>query len=942
MTRLLRSIVDLVTILAAALALYYVGVFLAPHMIAAYRGAEQRIATGQADPGERGQSGLIYVESPEVYTRQRLVNDRYLQDAWLRARLEDIDAQPDLAWIETAEVERTIARLRLVGGLGEDASGAPDGDATPIPDSVLDQVAAIPFETRFRLQAQARDKIRQQILENALDDRHDLSGNTVFGLKFDTSILPGSATRLSPTVVVRMDENPLDRLLAMGPTPDDTVGPGDVPIAARDDTEGYEAAADVPLPGNGADTTPHEPKEFVRYFTRLNTAAPSASQGERSAILASIDEHFDDWRHNVERRLDNYRRGEPLAACRPADVEAPLCRGDALHPEARRALGDLLGPVGALDNALEYVTRRSEFDMRIGSRFAARILRNAEGHCASRAPEPAATAGADGDATTASVAAARFDTVRDFLLGDERTKAIYPVPGIWGQFFEAQPQFSYKEALETCSMEIDFSLIERDVALYFVPGQFGTFAPPPTLSPLACNECLNADEPFSVLIETRESDPEVLNRLELTLNAPTLGEMRKSISTPLDSRKQCYLPGSDGTGFMFEVTAEDSDDAESVAARLQARDDAICIPGIAVNLRLGAYEFFRRMSEVESYTYAAFPRGDVSGVVTEAGREQVLDAGLSAPAGGIGLSLGGESRTRRTTARPSLINFASGQSRVRTSADDDPELFDFGWTIVKDGPKEPMLASQLVLLSVPAYLDEIKLTVWKGFMDIDRAPLDREGSAAADDGQPFNEKLLEERIRHLMPSWEKRTITLNVPPDFAALDSIVIGRNEIFGPKINARELAEGCHTYTPDGYLHLVIPGERLWRSTVVTLDNRKADRIEVMPDMRGILGTFDPVRTTEACEEDGACGSDADGEAASVAAETVLGDRRLMVWTSESHDSAWVSISARGACRPRSSEAEVSPPPVQASLGDEDAAMFGEGGAAAADGTLQEKVRP
>ncbi len=31
--------------------------------------------------------GLIYIDTPEVYTRERLVNDRFQQDAWLRRQL---------------------------------------------------------------------------------------------------------------------------------------------------------------------------------------------------------------------------------------------------------------------------------------------------------------------------------------------------------------------------------------------------------------------------------------------------------------------------------------------------------------------------------------------------------------------------------------------------------------------------------------------------------------------------------------------------------------------------------------------------------------------------------------------------------------------------------------------------------------------------------------
>ncbi|MEM7269915.1 MAG: hypothetical protein AAF401_11760 [Pseudomonadota bacterium] len=40
--------------------------------------------------------GEIYVDSPEVYTRERLVNDRYDQDHWLRTQLENLDSDPKL------------------------------------------------------------------------------------------------------------------------------------------------------------------------------------------------------------------------------------------------------------------------------------------------------------------------------------------------------------------------------------------------------------------------------------------------------------------------------------------------------------------------------------------------------------------------------------------------------------------------------------------------------------------------------------------------------------------------------------------------------------------------------------------------------------------------------------------------------------------------------
>ncbi len=836
----LRSVLEIVV---AVLVLGVLAVIFAPYVVKIYLNAERRVVQALNDPGIPGQSGLIYVESPEVYTRQRLVNDRYLQDAWLHDRLEDID-DPEAVWIDTAHIDRRLARLTLNAGVAlagaDDAdSDARDATGAALPHELRALAAAIPYETRFRLQSQARDKIRQQILENALDDRHDLSGNTIFGLKFDTSILPGSATRLSPTVVVQMAPTPLDNLLASR--------------SGADDSSSRSRRA---------------PEEFVRFFMRFDSDDTWDLPSGHRKILTDIDNYFDDWRQNVERRLDEYRRGEKTTQCPPAFLDQPLCDGDNL---AKINLQALLSSVKALDSSLEYVTRLSGFNIRIGSRFGEQVLANARKKCVAD-PSP---------------------TVRDFLRDDDKKSAVYPIPGVWGQLFEANPEYRLRETLGSCDIEINLTLLERDLAVYFFPGRVVSLGS--GLSPISCEDCLLYGTPpsdgFSVMVEPRDGRPGTIDRLEQVLTPSTLINLRRALPKNLASYEQCYVAPNDGSmGVWFERKADAAANDEL------AEIDIKCREGRLVQFRLGAFEFFRRMSEVESYTYAAFPRGDVSGVVTEAGSDQRLDAGLSAPGADAGMSLGRSQTTRSFQARPSLINFASGQSRVQGER---PELFDFGWTIVKDGPKVPMMASQLVLISVPAYLDRISLTLWKGYMDLDQAPLDRSA---------FNELALKQRIETLLPSWESRVITLNVPPDFAALDSIVIGRNQIFGPKINVRDLkgseiadnedggdAEfrpGCHTPAPDGSLAMVIPGERLWRSTVVTLGDRKADRIEVMPDMRGVLATFEPadVKCTEGID----CQRTLPAPAFSNGIDTPV-PRQLMVWTSESNDTAWINTCDR-----------------------------------------------
>jgi hypothetical protein len=275
--------------------------------------------------------------------------------------------------------------------------------------------------------------------------------------------------------------------------------------------------------------------------------------------------------------------------------------------------------------------------------------------------------------------------------------------------------------------------------------------------------------------------------------------------------------------------------------------------GRQVFMRLGAFEFFRRMAEVESYTYADFPRGDVSGVVTETGRSHALEAGFGATGIEGWAGFGQESRAREIRAEPSVINFASGQSRLGLESAGEAaiagELFDFGWSVVKAGAKEPMMVSQLVLVSVPAYLDEIEMSIWKGFLDVDRVPTDRTAPLQALDGKSFDDATLEERLGYLMEGLDRREITIRVPPDYAALDSIVIGRSAILGPVINTQKMNATCRPFiikrTTDGidsyHFDLLIPGERLWRSSVVTLGGMKATAIEVMPNMRGLRASFE-----------------------------------------------------------------------------------------------------
>lgn len=197
--------------------------------------------------------GQIFVESPEVYTRERLVNDRYGQAFWLEQQLDKLDQAQNFT-----SVRRDLA-LKLAFQPGSDVKLPP-----------LAELSTPPFEHEFQIRSALRDRIRQSLLENQLDDRHDLTGNSVYGLKFDTSVIPGTNTRTRAFVRVR-------------------VKPPSLPDPGR-------------LP------------ELLRY------SLEDLSQ-QKDNPFADFPVHYANWISNIEWRLNSYLSDIPDWSCQPGDVD---------------------------------------------------------------------------------------------------------------------------------------------------------------------------------------------------------------------------------------------------------------------------------------------------------------------------------------------------------------------------------------------------------------------------------------------------------------------------------------------------------------------------------------------------------------------------------------------------------------------------------------------
>jgi hypothetical protein len=276
--------------------------------------------------------------------------------------------------------------------------------------------------------------------------------------------------------------------------------------------------------------------------------------------------------------------------------------------------------------------------------------------------------------------------------------------------------------------------------------------------------------------------------------------------------------------------------------------------GLKATIDAPVYRFVKERDRIDAYSYAVFPRGDVEGILSEH-IAAVQTPGFEF----LGLRFGAEGERRVTEARadPTVVNFSDDVA-------EDGQV-QFGWSVVQTGRQRPRQVSQMVLVSVPAYLERLDLRVETGWLDRDS--------------------------RLIAGSAEPKAMSVSLPTDYEALDSLVAGRSRRDGPAIDQSHFdprycgrpveVRACAP------ADILIPGARLWRSTTVTLGGQQADQITVTPDMQGIVASFRPVQIPAS----GAAGGGRVVEP-------------LLVWTSEGSDQvrggAAVLLPEGGACPP------------------------------------------
>ncbi len=146
--------------------------------------------------------GLILVSPPQVFARERLVNQTFLNDSWLRDRLAAAEVTRDI--LDRSESKASSSNIALDVSLSRAPSGDNGSKEMDTANAKHQNLAkhAVEFSKEFRYRSALRDLIQQKILENQLDDIHDINGNTIIALKFDASVVRNAHSNLKAFIGV--------------------------------------------------------------------------------------------------------------------------------------------------------------------------------------------------------------------------------------------------------------------------------------------------------------------------------------------------------------------------------------------------------------------------------------------------------------------------------------------------------------------------------------------------------------------------------------------------------------------------------------------------------------------------------------------------------------------------------------------------------------------
>jgi len=739
--------------------------------------------------------GYLVVDSPEIYTRERLVNDRFIEDAWLRRKLRTADRAD---FTPTGSLARRESNaVRMVWGAEADSEG---GETAAPRDIARRDALAL-----FRSELTYRGDIRNLIIENQLDDRHDLRGNSLYRLKFDASVLPGDNTRANALISVTLEEPKREPL-----------GPRDFLFTDFDDEElkrwrrlFSEWIGDIGSNIEQAvvdlkhDFRAHRfPRDYLIdiFLTMQNCNSYDFDyhRTEVEPLMIKIDADFRKLEHRVEILEHFDKQREKLDGC-AATKPSPPARTNGSTETAPAATAEV-------ENRQDATTEKAT-DI---------VLEVKEANTDSK----------DSDKRDALKHAIRFRPKEKGVSLNEILNR-FAAPKIFQLAFGRGSSSSTKASDNVGKWDFFIPYASLGVVYRYDDKAFQIEAKKTTLKASRIDETKVEASPCNsgyVRVPWHRTDSAAAASQDDQEQSFCLGVFGSADAKDV----QLFLDTMD---ISLRDLAEGFAGDRALREKLQAMiDDRGKDPApVSIEVESGLFLFIRHLQQSSSvFSYAVTPKQSVQSLVVDdhANRQGSVGANVN----GVGGQVDGQSSVGFSGVReqPLVVGYGNvvGGGGAEASS---PAQIEFGWFISppvqgadNTGVRKVHAAAQYALtalVSVPAWWDEIDLKIKRVWLGPDGEEIPARPYAS---GQPGDSGA-----------------PIELPRDLESISSLLLDRGagpEIEEGKVDPIELTV-CRPAA------ILLPGRRLWRSAVVTLGSQTADEIHVLPNMHGIIAKFDRV---------------------------------------------------------------------------------------------------
>jgi hypothetical protein len=723
---------------------------------------------------------MIMLETPQIFTRGRLVNDRATEQAWLEGRLritDDLLKDGRFATSqEIREVNRSLALIFNPGNVGTPPK--PEGQDELKKRLGTLELKATPQE-QWEDAALYRLAIRNTLMSTVLDDRHDIEGNTIYRLNFNVSVVPPqNSDRLAIVVVELHEANPSVNVDTRKQEPELRNTAGGIAHARRAvDSDRY----------HGSHEQLHGAYVDLLYDWR----------SKLQDMLATIV---------TDRLLTIQEYNNPLEPVENSAFHAWLLdrtRGELqklIHGESAQAIDDLIESI------------RLRYDQTLGEAHADTIEKLID-----QIARDQGGPGGDPNGFRAYVRSECISKERvDLPPHQSKRPGSYPCAKR-----RVSPLVVRMDILDVVQLIRSTAVVEKSCLTGVrLPFLVTAVALDGSATPANCRSSIEELRKRRNLVLPEDRRRDLLARFEAGY---ILSKQTKSNLSLREDESGKQIPLTLAHFFVFEDPAQCAPGSCQPILRFANND----VEGVA-----------RRLSKLvgprgKAFTYSVSPNK----LVRRAEVAQTLATNMAAAAAraatpAASATSASEAATRGLENDPTIIGFGDWDSSRSGKLEADRQTganTKFGWAMFPRASRDgtgarqhlPENYSVSATVSLPGWWKTAHLSVrtcWVRQSDL--------GSK-------------EDDLDRFCARGKRRTFDLRLPGDAGELMQHL--RFEVIRTPFLERP------TEDPDlesgREAKVLIRGGRLWRSPVVKLANQQADRIEVLPDMTGIIATFDCV---------------------------------------------------------------------------------------------------